>query len=124
MRSLTILVVAAMASLGVPEALAQHTPQAHGAPAASLVPDSPATAAFRDTMARMHRDMDIRYANDVDVDFVRAMIPHHQAAVEMAEVLLSHSQDAELRALAEAIVATQQAEIEAMRAMLERLGRR
>jgi uncharacterized protein (DUF305 family) len=81
--------------------------------------DSPATQAFREINARMHHDMEIAYTGDVDVDFVRLMIPHHESAVEMARVLLAHSSDPATRALAESIVAAQEAEIATMRAYLE-----
>jgi uncharacterized protein (DUF305 family) len=84
--------------------------------------DTPATLAFRDINARMHRDMDIRYTNDIDVDFVRNMIPHHLAAVEMAKVVLLHSQEPETRKLAEDVVRAQEAEIAQMRAFLKKKG--
>eukprot|EP00913_Durusdinium_trenchii_P001000 g922.t1 len=38
-------------------------------------------------MARMQRAMDIEYSCDPGIDFVRGMIPHHQGAVEMCNVL-------------------------------------
>ncbi len=47
----------------------------HGAMNATQTPDMPATKALRDASARMHRAMDIRYANDIDVDFARSNDP-------------------------------------------------
>jgi uncharacterized protein (DUF305 family) len=93
----------------------------HGAQAAATG-DTPATKAFRDINARMHREMDIRYTNDIDVDFVRAMIPHHQSAVEMAKVVLQYSKEPETRKLAEEVVKAQEAEIAQMRDFLKRKG--
>lgn len=57
-----------------------------------------------------------------DVAFLRAMIPHHQAAVSMARAVLERSDRREVRRLAQAIIAAQQAEIGAMRDMLARRG--
>ncbi|HJE25884.1 MAG TPA: DUF305 domain-containing protein [Methylorubrum populi] len=82
--------------------------------------DTPATRAFRDADARMHREMDIRYTNDVDADFVRGMIPHHRGAIAMARIALEHSKDPEIRKLAEDIVKAQDTEIAQMEAFLKR----
>ncbi len=57
-----------------------------------------------------------------DERFVDAMAPHHQGAVEMADVALENAEHPELRQLAGDIVSGQQAEIEQMRAIKERLS--
>ena len=51
---------------------------------------------------------------DADQDFVAMMLPHHQAAIDMAKTELKYGTDPELRTLAESIITTQQAEIERM----------
>lgn len=51
-----------------------------------------------------------------DRAFVDEMVPHHEGAIEMANAVLAETQDAELRELAEGIVATQEREIEEMNA--------
>ena len=56
-----------------------------------------------------------------DERFIDAMAPHHQGAVEMAEVALENAEHQELRQLARDIVTGQQAEIEQMSAIKERL---
>ena len=94
----------------------------HPVPATTAQTDTPATRAFRDVAAEMHRSMDIRYTNDVDIDFVRGMIPHHRGAVAMARVALQHSRDPEIRKLAEDIVKAQDIEIAQMEAFLQRKG--
>jgi len=94
----------------------------HGTAAPAAQSDTPATQAFKEINARMHSQMNIPYTNDVDVDFFRNMIPHHQGAVDMAKVVLQHSKEPETRKLAEEVVRTQEAEIAQMRAFLQRKG--
>ena len=101
---------------------ASHGGHDHAAMAAADKADTPATKAFRDVDAEMHRNMDIRYSNDVDVDFVRGMIPHHTGAVGMAKVALQHSKDPEIRKLAEEIIKAQDVEIAQMEAFLRKRG--
>lgn len=128
MHRIILAAVAAVAlavpSLAAAQGAASHAGHgAHGAPAASATPDSPATAAFRAANERMHRDMDIAYSGDADVDFVRGMIPHHRAAIDMARVVLEHGGDARIRALAEAVIREQEREIAEMEGWLAARGR-
>ena len=67
--------------------------------------------------ARMHAGMEIAPSGDVDQDFVRMMIPHHQGAIDMARVLLKHGRDERLRRLAQAIIVEQGQEITYMRTL-------
>ena len=57
-----------------------------------------------------------------DAAFVDAMIPHHEGAVEMAEVALDNAEHEEIRSLAQDIVDSQRAEIELLGQMREELG--
>ncbi|MBJ3762686.1 DUF305 domain-containing protein [Maribius pontilimi] len=59
---------------------------------------------------------------DPDVDFARGMIVHHQGAIDMARTVLDSGSDPEIRELAEAIVAAQQAEIAFLTDWLDRHG--
>ena len=127
MKTLTSTLAAAALTLGLSGiALAHeahdHAGHDHAAMTATDKSDTPATKAFRDVGAEMHRDMDIRYTNDVDVDFVRGMIPHHKGAVAMAKVALEHSKDPEIRKLAEEIIKAQDVEIAQMEAFLKKKG--
>ncbi|MER8580285.1 DUF305 domain-containing protein [Mesorhizobium sp. M1423] len=76
---------------------------------------SPSTEGYKAAMDKMHTDMmAIEYSGNADVDFARGMIPHHQAAIDMAKVELANGKDPEIRKLAEAVIATQEAEIKQM----------
>ena len=59
---------------------------------------------------------------EAEVLFLQLMIPHHEAAVPMAEAVLEESDRKEVERLAGSIVASQQAEIELMRGLLQRRG--
>jgi uncharacterized protein (DUF305 family) len=52
--------------------------------------------------------------NPFDKAFIDAMIPHHQSAIEMAQVALEESENPEIKELAKNIVSAQQREIEHM----------
>jgi uncharacterized protein (DUF305 family) len=59
--------------------------------------------------------------NGVDRAFVAEMIPHHRSAVEMAEIAAQRSKRSEITELAEAIVSTQNAEIQQLQGFEQRL---
>ncbi|MDP2081043.1 MAG: DUF305 domain-containing protein [Pseudotabrizicola sp.] len=63
------------------------------------------------SMPAMHEGM---MMEDADVAFACGMIAHHQGAIDMAQVLLAHGDDPQMRALAEEIIAAQVGEIEQM----------
>jgi uncharacterized protein (DUF305 family) len=85
--------------------------------------EDPALEPFMAPMHQMMVDMPMTSSGDVDADFLLMMIPHHQSAIDMARVVLDQGgDDEETRALAEEIIAAQEAEIAEMRAMLERMG--
>ena len=54
-----------------------------------------------------------------DVDFVRLMVPHHRAALDVAKVELMYGQDPQMRGLAQEIITDQESEIELMQLWLE-----
>src|SRR5919112_2501700 len=54
-----------------------------------------------------------------DVLFMRLMILHHQAAIPMSEAILKRTDVPYIRQLAQSIIASQRAEIENMKAMIE-----
>lgn len=58
---------------------------------------------------------DLENSQDFDRDFIRHMIPHHQMAVMMAQMLQNSTEKSEMKTLADDIIKSQSAEIEQMR---------
>jgi uncharacterized protein (DUF305 family) len=76
--------------------------------------------ALQQSMERMHAAMmSIAPSGNDDVDFVRLMIPHHQAAIDMAKAQLLYGKDPQMRRLAQEIITDQQSEIELMQLWLK-----
>jgi len=82
------------------------------------LPGDAVVAAWQRISMEMHSAMSIDFSGDPDTDFIRGMIPHHQGAIDMANVLLKHGTDDETRALANAIIRAQKEEIAMMQAWL------
>ena len=99
-----------------------HTPNPeypHGTHGTSATA-STAAAAYGAAMDRMHGPMMRGVANaDPDAAFVLGMIPHHQGAIDMAEVVQKFGKDARNQHLAREIIATQRREIAEMREWLK-----
>ena len=72
------------------------------------------------SMDKMHMAMGaIKRSGNADVDFVRLMLPHHQAAIDMAKTQLLYGKDPQMRRLAQEIITDQQLEIELMQRWLK-----
>jgi uncharacterized protein (DUF305 family) len=72
------------------------------------------------SMDKMHMTMGaVARSGDSDVDFVRLMLPHHQAAIDMAKTQLLYGKDPQMRRLAQEIITDQQSEIELMQLWLK-----
>lgn len=111
-----------------PAAMSTHTfdPE-HPHPADGAGMEAPAdgevAAAYAATMTAMHGPMMDGMTNpDADAAFVLGMIPHHQGAIDMSNVLLKYGDDPEIRALAEHIIADQLPEIALMNAWVQKQG--
>jgi Domain of unknown function (DUF305) len=73
------------------------------------------------SMKKMHMAMEaIKPSGDSDVDFVRLMLPHHQAAIDMAKTQLLYGKDPQMRRLAQEIITDQQLEIDLMQRWLKK----
>ena len=83
--------------------------------------DTPSTKGFK--MAMMHAMQTMpTFSGDPDVDFMKHMRPHHQAAIDMAKVVLANGKDTDTRKLAEDIIAAQEKEIATIDAWLKKKG--
>ena len=83
--------------------------------------DTPSTKGFK--MAMMHAMQTMpTFSGDADVDFMKHMRPHHQAAIEMAKVVLANGKDADVKKLAQEIITAQEKEIATIDAWLKKRG--
>jgi hypothetical protein len=111
MKTILILLIFAAAPIAL-----------QGGSSSSSSPTAPNHCAteLRDAMSRMHASMfRLPMAANPDEDFVRLMIPHHQAAVDMAKTQLLCGKDPQIRRLAQEIITDQQSEIQLMELWLK-----
>ena len=93
-----------------------------GAPLCSSPPDASEPTFYSEMAkvnARMHQGMKIAASDDIDRDFMRMMIPHHQGAIDMALLQLKYGHDEKLKRLAQSIIVEQGQEITYMRTLLD-----
>jgi len=88
----------------------------------SMASDSAATKGYKASMMSMMRGMPA-YTGDADIDFMKQMKVHHQAAIDMAKVELEHGKDAQAKTLAQEIVAAQEKEIATIDTWLKAKGK-
>lgn len=77
--------------------------------------------AYSEANARMHAGMGI-IDEDADIAFIQGMIPHHQGAVDMANIVLEHGDDEDAKKLARDIITAQEVEIAWMKNWLKERG--
>lgn len=77
--------------------------------------------ALMENMETMHAAMTtVEPSGNSDADFVNLMLPHHQAAVDMARTELLYGSDPQMRRLAQEIITDQESEIQLMQLWLDR----
>lgn len=60
-------------------------------------------------------------SDNLDLNFISNMIPHHQGAIDASEMLLKHSKNQRARAQAQAIIKEQKAEIKEFESLIPQL---
>jgi uncharacterized protein (DUF305 family) len=118
---LSAALVFSISLAAVPSSFAQDH-SAHGAAPAGEM--SVASTEFMDAMKKMDADMaDMVMTGKPGADFAAMMIPHHQAAIDMAKsYLASGDNDAELTELSNEIIAAQEREIAFLKNWLAKNG--
>lgn len=105
------------------EASATATSSAPAATPAATATATPSTTESATSSATGSAEEVSAEHNDADVMFAQMMIPHHQQAVEMSEMLLAKDDvPAEVAAFAQKVIDAQGPEIERMNAMLTAWG--
>jgi uncharacterized protein (DUF305 family) len=81
---------------------------------------NPAWSEWNSSIEKMHVNMSsVKESDSADRDFVNLMLPHHQAALDMAKTELLYGQDPQMRRLAQEIITDQQSEIDLMQRWLQ-----
>jgi len=68
--------------------------------------------AFMEVHEKMMKSMMMTPTGNADKDFAMMMIPHHQGAIDMAEVELKYGKDPVMKDMAQKIIDAQKKEIE------------
>ncbi|CRF31430.1 hypothetical protein BRSU_0116 [Brachyspira suanatina] len=70
-------------------------------------------------MDKMMNDMSaIEITGDNDIDFLKGMIPHHQAAIDVSKKILEYTKNNKIKEIANRIIKAQEKEIEDMNNMI------
>jgi uncharacterized protein (DUF305 family) len=93
----------------------------HSEPSNQRSKPEPGWTALTEATGSMHAAVSsVRSSGNSDVDFTKLMVPHHQAAIDMARAELLFGRDPQMRRLAQEIITDQQSEIELMQLWLKR----
>jgi len=82
---------------------------------------TPSDQAYTHINHTMHEGMNIEFTGNPDIDFLRGMIPHHQGAVDMAQVQLDYGTDGSLKSFTKRVIREQAREIRFMNINLQTL---
>lgn len=116
MKYAALLLVAALATPVVAQQ-ANHQGMNHSMPVTAANPYGPA-------MMKMSERMMAAMGSDAGETWTRKMIEHHRGAVDMSQIVLSNTQNAEIRREAQKTIASQNRETANLNAMLRKMGKR
>jgi uncharacterized protein (DUF305 family) len=81
---------------------------------------TPEWSELTSSVEKMHVTMaSIGPSGTTDIDFAKLMLPHHQAAIDMAKTQLLYGKDPQMRRLAQEIITDQQSEMQLMQLWLK-----
>ena len=83
--------------------------------------DPPSTKGYKSAMMKM-MEATPKFTGDADIDFMKQMRTHHEAAIDMAKVVLANGKDVDTKKLAQEIIAAQEKEIATIDAWLKKKG--
>lgn len=69
----------------------------------------------------MHQMHAVQPTDDIQKDFVRAMIAHHNGAIKTSKIVLAYAKDPQVRKIAQSIIADQEGEVKLMQKLLKKL---
>ena len=125
-RTLASLSLAALATACASPGATDAAPAAgmppgmsHGATPMPMAAMEPRMKAMKD----MHQKMMAAQGANAGETWVRKMIEHHRGAVEMSQIALRSTQNADVRREAQKTIASQNREIATLNAMLRKMGK-
>lgn len=80
----------------------------------------PSSQALNGIIAKMNQDMALPFSGNADTDFVKRMIAHHHAAVDMAKVELAFGKDEDVKKVAEDVIKSNEDDIDKMQEWLKK----
>lgn len=78
--------------------------------------------ANKKAMDTMMRQMNaVKPTDNIQKDFVQAMIAHHNGAIKTSKIILAYTKDPQVRKIAQSIIADQESEVKLMQKLLTKL---
>jgi uncharacterized protein (DUF305 family) len=85
--------------------------QSTDADATKPPPPTPSTTAYKDAAVQLQLGLAVRYSGDADKDFASLIAAYHNGAIAAAKIELKYGTNAEMRHLAEKVIAASEKDI-------------